>query len=139
MCHVCLNGNQALRLTAEILSAIQQNPGSMRCELAKLQRYWECILLHTILSSCCASISLQEPEILNGDRLRFNTQSIPPLFFVNPANNRFRPANFYNRRHRSIGSKILLLILSKRFCQDPGPSYKGLGMGIPPQSSFNKL
>ncbi len=67
----------ALRLTVEILSVIQRNPGSMRCELAKLQRCWECILLDSILLSCCASISLQEPEILNGDRLRFNAQSIP--------------------------------------------------------------
>ena len=75
--HTCLNGNQALRLTAEILSAIQQNPGSIRCELAKPERCWEWMLLDSILSSCCASISLQEPEILTGDRLRFNTQSIP--------------------------------------------------------------
>jgi hypothetical protein len=74
--HTCLNGNQALRLTAEIISAIQQNPGPVRCELAKLERRWECMLLDSILSSCCASISLQEPEILTGARLRLNTQSI---------------------------------------------------------------
>ena len=77
--HVCLNGNQALRLTVEILSAIQQNPGSIRCELAKLERYWECILLDSILSSCCASISLQEPEIVAGNRLRFDPRRIPAI------------------------------------------------------------
>ena len=75
--HECINGNQALRLTVEILSAIQKNPGSIRCELAKIERCWERILLDSILSSCCASISLQEPEILTGDRLRLNAQSIP--------------------------------------------------------------
>lgn len=73
--HTCLNGNQALRLAAEVLSAVQQNPGSLRCELAKLERCWECILLDSILLSCCASISLQEPEILTGGRLCFNAQS----------------------------------------------------------------
>ena len=75
--HTCLNGNQALRLAAEVLSAVQQNPGSLRCELAKLERCWECILLDSILLSCCASISLQEPEILTGGRLCFNAQSTP--------------------------------------------------------------
>jgi hypothetical protein len=69
--HISLNGNQALQLTGEILSAIRCNPGLIRCELTKR----EYLLLASILTSCCASVSLQDPEILPGPR--FDERGIP--------------------------------------------------------------
>lgn len=60
--HACLNGNQALRMVIEILSAIQHNSGPIRYELEK-QTF---MYLASIISSCCATVSLEVPEIFFG-------------------------------------------------------------------------
>jgi hypothetical protein len=70
--HANLNGNQALLLTSEVLSAIRHNPGPIRCELAKQ----EFLLLASIIKSCCALVSLEFPEMLCSSSL--DHQSIIP-------------------------------------------------------------
>ena len=78
--HPNLNGNEALRLTASILSAIQHNAEAVRCDLqsghklfAEIRTWPHFAILETILKSSSFSISTDEPQLFSGQNVDFRT------------------------------------------------------------------
>ena len=86
--HLNINGNEALQLTASFLSSVQRNAGPVRCDLQSgddcfnktgiLPRF---MILDSILESCFASISKQEPQLYTsgGDRGFYESESMLPV------------------------------------------------------------
>lgn len=78
--HPNLNGNEALRLTASILSTIQHNAGAVRCDLqsghklfAETHTWPHFAILETILKSSSFSISTDEPQLFSGQNVAFRS------------------------------------------------------------------
>jgi hypothetical protein len=86
--HLNINGNEALQLTASILSSVQRNAGPVRCDLQSgdncfnktgiLPRF---MILDSIIESCFASISKQEPQLYTsgGDRGFYESDGTLPV------------------------------------------------------------